>query len=309
MNVKSKILIFILDVLFCAGIVMETAFLMYGWGTFVKVACYSVAAVGIIVGIVSFALKKTPLLKTCFLIMLCAAVIVTVIALLSVFTGLNDYPTDSGKVDRITEIIRSTGGWGMALFFFIQILQVLALPLPALVCYVPGTRIWGPLYATLLASAGVITGSLIAYFIGKFFGKRAAEWIAGKEVVEKYSKIIGGKGKFLFLLMQILPFFPDDMLCIIAGLTAMNFPFFLVTIVLVRPIIIALYCYMGTGNVIPFSGWGIPVWIAVFAVCIVLAVLSFKYQDKFESWLVSKFRKKDKPPEEPPETGNSRDEE
>ena len=63
---------------------------------------------------------------------------------------------------------------------------------------------------------------------------------------------------------------------------------------LVRPIIIALYCYLGTGSIIPFSGWGIPVWIAIFAVCVVLAVLSFKYQDRIEKWLVSKFRKKNK---------------
>ena len=88
--------------------------------------------------------------------------------------------------------------------------------------------------------------------------------------------------------MQILPFFPDDILCLVAGLTKMNFPFFLVTMVLVRPAIVATYCYLGSGELIPFSGWGIPVWIAIAVVCVVLAVLSFKYQDKIEGWLKSK---------------------
>ena len=180
----------------------------------------------------------------------------------------------------------------MIVFVLIQILQVVILPLPAVVCYVPGSRIWGAGIATLLASAGVLIGSLTAYFIGRFFGKRAVEWIAGKETTEKYINYIGNKGKIIFVLMQILPFFPDDILCMIAGLTAMNFPFFLAVMVIIRPMIIAAYCYLGNGSVIPFSGWGIPVWIAIFTVCIVLALLSLKYQDRVEKWLVAKLRKK-----------------
>ena len=70
---------------------------------------------------------------------------------------------------------------------------------------------------------------------------------------------------------------------------------------LVRPLIIAAYCYLGSGTVIPFDQpWGIAVWVVIFAVCIALAVLSFKYQDKVEKWLVEKFTKrKQKPAEEP----------
>ena len=294
MNKISKIAIFIINILLCSCVALETGFLMYGWGIGVKILCYGLAAVGLVFGIVVFVLDKQALLKTCFLAMACACVIITVIAALSNLAHLNDYPTDAEKIERLTDIIRSTGEWGMLVFVLIQILQVVILPLPAVVCYVPGSRIWGPLTATLLASGGVLAGSLIAYAIGRFFGKRAAEWIAGKEAVDKYAKYIGNKGKVIFLLMQILPFFPDDILCIVAGLTAMNFPFFLATMLLVRPIIIALYCYLGTGSIIPFSGWGIPVWIAIFAVCVVLAVLSFKYQDRIEKWLVSKFRKKNK---------------
>lgn len=70
-----------------------------------------------------------------------------------------------------------------------------------------------------------------------------------------------------------------------------EFSFLLAVMVLVRPLIIAAYCYLGNGSLIPFSGWGIPVWIAIFVVCIALAALSFKYQDRVEKWLVSKFKK------------------
>lgn len=292
MNNKSKIAVLSATVILCAAVIAETLSLMYGWGTLVKVVCCTVAAIGVIFSVTVFILDKQPLLKSCFIIVVCMFIVISVLALLSTFADLNDYPTDEEKINRVTEIIKGTGKWGMLIYVIIQILQVLILPLPAAVCYIPGSLIWGAPMATLLASVGVIIGSVSAYFIGRIFGKKVVVWIAGGDTVEKYTAYIGNKGKVIFLLMQILPFFPDDILCMVAGLGSMNFAFFITVMVTVRPAIIALYCFLGNGSLIPFSGWGIPVWIAIFAVCIVLAVLSLKYQDRLEKWLVSRFNKK-----------------
>lgn len=299
MKSKSGIVILIVNSLLCAAIILLTCFFMQGWGTLVKVLFYGMAALGFFVELVTFILNKQALFKSAFVLVCCAAVVVAAFAAISEIGGLNEYATDEEKIARLTEIIKGFGGWGMLVYFLLQVLQVVVLPLPAAVCYIPGSLIWGPLEATLIASAGVIVGSVICYFIGKLFGKRAVVWIAGAETTEKYSAYLSKRGKVLFVLMQILPFFPDDILCMIVGLTGMNFWFFLATIVFVRPFIIAAYCYLGSGTVIPFSGWGIAVWVAIFAVCIVLAVLSFKYQDRVEKWLVNKFtRDKSKKQEE-----------
>lgn len=295
MSKKEELIIFILNTLLCIAVIVFTAMMMDGWSVFVLVVSYTLPCACLLVGIISYALHKHSILKTCFVVMVCVFMILGAIALITKVARLNNYKSDTEKIERITELIRNSGKWGMLVFVFIQILQVVILPLPAVVCYVPGSRIWGAGIATLLASIGVVIGSIIAYCIGRFFGKKAVVWIAGKEVTDKYIGYIGSKGKTIFVLMQILPFFPDDILCMIAGLTTMSFPFFLAVMILVRPLIIAAYCYLGNGSIIPFSGWGIPVWIAIFAVCIVLAVLSFKYQDRVEKWFVSKFKKnKDK---------------
>lgn len=279
----------VINTLLCVAVILLTYFCMRGWGTLVKVVCYSLAGLGFLVALICFLIKKQAIFKSAFVLVCCLAVTVAVIAAISEAGHLNDYPTDAEKTERLVEIINASGGWGMFVYFLIQVLQVVVLPLPAAVCYIPGSLIWGPLVSTLLASAGVIVGSVIAYCIGKIFGKRAVVWIAGKETTDKYCSYLSKRGKVLFVLMQILPFFPDDILCMVVGLTGMNFWFFLITIVVVRPFIIAAYCYLGSGTVIPFSGWGIAVWIAIFAVCILLAVLSFKYQDRVEKWLVNKF--------------------
>lgn len=287
-----KYVVFAVNSLLCIACLLLTAFLMSGWGTVVKTVCYAIPSIGLIFGAVVFACKKEALLKSCFVVVACAFAIILAVSLLSKFAHLDDYPTDGDKIERLTQIIRETGEWGMLVYVFIQVLQVVILPLPAAVCYVPGSQIWGAGIATLLASLGVLIGSVIAYLIGRVFGKKVVIWIAGKETTEKYAAYIGNRGKVIFVLMQILPFFPDDILCMVAGLTSMNFPFFVTTMVLVRPIVIAAYCFLGEGTLIPFSGWGIAVWVAIFALCIALAILSFKYQDKFEKWLVGKFTQK-----------------
>lgn len=285
MRTGVKITILSVLVLLSVYVITGAALLMTGWSMFVHVALYIAGGIGIVAGVLFYIFKRDALLKTAMTLMACVAVVLSVVIILNYTAGLNSLESNDKKIEALATLIKSAGGLSMAVYVVVQILQVVILPLPALVCYVPGVYIWGPWIAALLASLGVIIGALICYFIGRIFGRRVIEWIAGKENTQKYADFLGKRGKVLFVLMQILPFFPDDILCMIAGMTKMNFPFFLITIFVVRPAIVATYCFLGSGTVIPFSGWGIPVWIAIAAVCIVLAVLSFKYEDKIEAFL------------------------
>ncbi len=203
-----KSIVLAINALLCVLIALLTAFALDGWGTLVKLACFGIAAVGLACGFAFFFRKKEALLKSCFVLIACAFLFIAVLALLTRFAHLNDYPTDGEKIERLTQMIRDTGEWGMAVYVLVQILQVVILPLPAVVYYVPGSQIWGAWTATLLASFGVLIGSLICYLLGRVFGKRVVIWIAGKETTEKYAGYIGKKGKGIFVLMQILPFFP-----------------------------------------------------------------------------------------------------
>ncbi len=296
MRLRTKIISLSLICVFSVYIIVCTACLMEGWSLLVRVCLYCAGGVGIALGALFFIIKKNALLKTALVVMAIAAIVYTAFISVNIAAGLNNLETDTEKAEKLTEIIRSTGGWAMAVYVLVQILQVVILPLPAAVCYLPGVYIWKDelWLAVVLASVGVLIGAVICYVLGRFCGRRIVEWIAGKETTDKYADYLGRRGKVLFVIMQILPFFPDDILCMIAGLTRMNFWFFLVTMILVRPAVVAVYCYTLGGDIIPFSGWGIPVWIAIIVVCAVLAVLSFKYQEKIEGWLKSLFTRRGK---------------
>ena len=79
----------------------------------------------------------------------------------------------------------------------------------------------------LLVMTAYMAGCILSYWLGRWFGSKAVKWVAGSEEdFDKWSKFINEKGKIWYLLSVLLPVFPDDILCIIAGSLKMDFGFY-----------------------------------------------------------------------------------
>ena len=186
---------------------------------------------------------------------------------LFVMFGLVKYLQDE---NALQELIQSTGIWSYLVYVLVQFLQVTFIPIPAMITTIAGTFLFGPGMASLLSIAGIFLGSFFAFFI---------------------SNLLYDKGKYMFFLMMLFPIFPDDILCLVAGMTSMSYRFFATTILLTRPIGIVMTCYLGSGDVIPFSGWGIPVWCVLIILMIIAFWIAYKYKDKIEI-IINKFVQK-----------------
>ena len=174
------------------------------------------------------------------------------------------------NVEELRKFVKESGQWGILVLFGLTLLQVVVLPIPAAVTILIGVLMYGSTVSFIFSTLGTIAGSIICFLLGKFFGYRVVAWIIGDEKAKKYADFINEKGKIPFIVMLLFPFFPDDILCMAAGLTKMTFKFFIITVVLTRPVMIAFVSYFGTGDIIPFSGWGIPVWIGMFVFAVAL---------------------------------------
>lgn len=185
--------------------------------------------------------------------------------------------------DDLKQIINDGGLYSYLIFFAIQFLQATFLPIPAMVTTITGTLIFGPFVSFLISFVAIFLASLLMFFLGKKVGKKFVVWAVGKDDFEKWSNALS-KGKYTFFLMMLFPLFPDDILCLLAGATMpMSYTFFIVTNLITRPIGILATCYLASGKLIPFSGWGIPVWCVLAVLGIAALILSFKYQNKLES--------------------------
>ena len=92
--------------------------------------------------------------------------------------------------------------------------------------------------------------------------------------------------------MMVFPMFPDDILCVVAGLTNMSFSFFIITNLIARGIGLATTVWFGSGAIIPYHGWGLIVWGLLILLILTLFYLSVRYKDKIDTILSVLFRNK-----------------
>jgi len=194
-----------------------------------------------------------------------------------------------GKFNNIQElkaIILSAGFWAYGVYVVIQFLQVTIIPLPASITTIVGVILFGPLKAFILSTLAILLGSLFAYVLGKIFGIKLLNWIFGSEKTLQLQEKIK-KGKIIFFVMMLFPFFPDDILCILAGVINMDFKFFLYTNLITRPLGLFCLCFLGSGSIIPFSSWGIAVWAIIILLILFLVFFVYKKKKKVFAFFIT----------------------
>lgn len=232
---------------------------------------------------------KQKVIRTCMVI-LSIGLLLGAIYLILVLTG---WWESINSVEKLKGFILGLGFWGRMVFVLLQFLQVTFVPIPSTVLVIAGALIYGPFQASLLSFAGILLGSAVAFFLGKVFGQKLVRFMVGEETCQKWIKFLNN-GKYSFVIMMLLPFFPDDVLCLIAGVTDMSWLFFMITQFITRPISIFLTSYFSSGDIIPYHGWGLIVWAILITFAIVTIYLSTKYKDKIEMFISKTFSDKKK---------------
>ncbi len=185
--------------------------------------------------------------------------------------------------EGLQSYLEKSGAWMPILYIILQYLQVILLPIPSVVSTVAGIALFGPLKTVAYSLIGILLGSITGFVIGRKLGGKAAAWIVGKENLKTWRKKLRGKDNFILTAMFLLPLFPDDVLCFIAGLSSMTTRYFLIMVFITRTIGIFGTCY--SFNFIPFNTWwGIMIWAVLIAFVIAAFILFSKYSDRVQAW-------------------------
>ena len=196
-----------------------------------------------------------------------------------------------GSSEGLQSYLEKTGVWMPIFYVLLQYLQVILLPIPSLVSTVAGVALFGAFRTMLYSLVGILLGSITAFFIGRKLGKRAVSWIVGEDTLQKWQKKLKGKDNLALTIMFVLPLFPDDILCFIAGLSSMSSRYFLCMIVCARGIGVAATCY--SFDFIPWTTWwGMLIWGALICALVFAFIFIYKYMDKIQAF----FKKRTKKP-------------
>lgn len=180
--------------------------------------------------------------------------------------------------------IRGFGALGGVVFFAVQVLTVIIAPIPSNVTTLAGSLALGFWPGFLISSAAVFTGSVLMFLLARKLGAKFVDRFVEKKASSKYLPLIEKKRDSFLFLSLLLPFFPDDAICILAGLTRIPTLNFVVLVLVARPWGLLFSSLVGSGRLsVPMWGW------AIIAVCAgALFLLGLKYGNLIEEKLLKK---------------------
>ena len=189
--------------------------------------------------------------------------------------------------EQIQAYIGSKGVIAPLVFIFISFAQVNLIPIPGTITILAGIYLFGAWESFIYSYIGTFTGAIVAFALGRLIGKPYVNWVTGeKEKTEQLmNKLDGRENVFLFFAF-LLPLFPDDILCAIAGALPIKWFTFTVMQVITRATSILGIMLFMSGEVIPYHGWGIVVLVIVAVICVVAFVLSIIYSKQLNEFFV-----------------------
>lgn len=146
-------------------------------------------------------------------------------------------------LESMRAFVAGAGPLGPLVFLLLQIAQVVLPFIPGGVTLTTGVLAFGPWFGFLLNYVGVVAGSVINFYMARRYGHRLVLHLVDEKTWQKYiGRLDNSRGFTRFFAWAILlPFFPDDTLCLLAGLTNMRADLFTVILLAGKPPIIALY--------------------------------------------------------------------
>jgi len=191
-------------------------------------------------------------------------VLVLALGLALVFSPFGEYLAvfSAWVSDRqaVSETLMPLGVWGPVLLFGLLVLQVFLAIIPGHALMLAGGYIYGFTASFVITTLSTILGSQIAFLIARRFGRRVIYRLASPRVIERWDGLAAGQGGLFYFFTFVLPIFPSDLMCYVAGLGKVSPWRFFVANILGRMICAAFITLVGAyGLQLPVIFWVIVI--------------------------------------------------
>jgi uncharacterized membrane protein YdjX (TVP38/TMEM64 family) len=193
------------------------------------------------------------------------SLVVVLLALIKFHTPILHMLAWFSNREVITTSMKHAGLWGPIVFFILFVLQVFIAFIPGQGLMVACGYLYGFWGGFLLSWLSLVVGGEIAYVLARNYGRRFAEkWIA-PAVLERWNKASAGQGIAFFAISLVMPLFPNDAMCYVAGLGTISRIRFSIANLLGRGMACIITSAAGAfGGNLSWQGWAIL--IALFVV-------------------------------------------
>jgi uncharacterized membrane protein YdjX (TVP38/TMEM64 family) len=150
-------------------------------------------------------------------------VLLILILALIVFVGIKTAPwlfEHAKNPEYIRKYLAGFGSYGFLVYILIQAIQVIIVVIPGDIVVICAGFIYGIPLGFVLSYFGLMLGSVVVFYISRFFGYGIVSRLIAEEKIKKISKILNSsKGTVGLFIICCIPFIPKDIMMYVAGLT------------------------------------------------------------------------------------------
>lgn len=199
-----------------------------------------------------------------------------IVALIAIYyQPITNYLNIITDQESVSAYLQSFGILGPVVLFCLLIAQVFIAIIPGHALMVTAGYVYGMLGLGIVI-VSTILGSEIAFFIARRYGRDLIYKLASQQTVDKWDKVAKNQGVLFYFFSFLLPIFPNDLMCYVAGLATISPKKFFIANVLGRTCTAVIVTMIGMYGLNP------PAW---FLVALAIAVIGL-----FAGWTI--YRKK-----------------
>ncbi len=123
--------------------------------------------------------------------------------------------------EAISGYLQGYGALGPIILFALLIAQVFIAIIPGHALMVTAGYVYGSL-GLLVTLVSTILGSQIAFLIARRYGRSLIYQLASPQVINRWDRVAHHQGILFFYFSFVLPIFPSDLMCYVAGLCTIS---------------------------------------------------------------------------------------
>lgn len=179
-----------------------------------------------------------------------------------------------GNPQAIIAYLQQFESYGLIVLCLLLLAQVFVALIPGQALVLAAGYLYGMATTMFIVASTTIVGSQLAFWLARRYGRPLIHKLASPKAIDYWDRLAGHLGPSFYLLAFLLPVFPSDMMCYVAGLGKVSPKGFFAANCIGRTISAAAYTLLGAYHFQP------PLWFWI-AVAIGLAVI-------LTSWMIYK---------------------
>jgi uncharacterized membrane protein YdjX (TVP38/TMEM64 family) len=181
-------------------------------------------------------------------------------------------------LQAVNTTVQQSGLWGPTILFLLFILQVFLAFIPGQALMVASGYIYGFTGGMLITWFSLVTGGQVAFWLARWYGRRFAEKWVSSSALDRWDRNTAGQSISFFAITLVLPLFPNDAMCYVAGLGKISSRRFLIANILGRGVASFIMVMIGAyGSMISTQVW------LVAAVLVALVTVGWQIARRFNS--------------------------